>query len=178
MNFDPLIVLTARYFLALLLLAAGLHKSADLDKVTDAIAAYRAIPRGFEKLAAWLVIGIEIAAGAALIIPSTSRSASVVAACVFAVYFALMSLNWLRGDRDVDCGCSFYHGEASLSGFHLVRKVLLVLLGVAGFQSDSGRAVSWVDGVQIAAAVASLAFIYLSADALLAHPGSTARREA
>jgi uncharacterized membrane protein YphA (DoxX/SURF4 family) len=178
MNFDPLIVLTARYFLALLLLAAGLHKSADLDKVRGAIAAYRAVPSGLEKPAVWLVIGVEVAVGAALIVPSTSRSASLVAAGVFAVYFTVMSLNWLRGDRDVDCGCSFYHGDASLSGAHLVRNVLLVMLGVAGFQSDAGRAISWVDGVQIAAAVASLALIYLSADALLAHRGSTARREA
>jgi Methylamine utilisation protein MauE len=178
MSLDPFLVLTARYFLALLLLAAGLHKRAHMGSVTAAIAAYRVVPVVFEKPVAWLLIGVELHVATALMVPSASRLASLAAAGVFAVYFAVMGLSLVRDGREVECGCSFHHSDASLSASHLVRNLLLMIVAVAGSRRDSGRAVGWVDGVQIAAAVVCLALLYLSADALLAHPGSTAAREA
>jgi len=178
MSLDPLFLLTLRYFLALLLLSAGLHKSANLGRVREAIGAYCTLLIGFEARVAWLVIGVELIIGGALFVPSAAQLAVLAAAGVFAVYFAVMALSWVRGHREVKCGCSFQHTETSLSGAHLVRNVLLVILAIVGSVAGSRREVSWVDGVQIAAAVACLSLLYLSADALLARPGNVTGREA
>jgi uncharacterized membrane protein YphA (DoxX/SURF4 family) len=163
---------------ALLLLIAGVHKAADPGRVHAAIAAYRIVPASIEQPVMWLVIGIEITVGAALMIPVTRQSASLAAATVFAVYFAVMASSLVRGHRRVDCGCSLNRRETPLSGFHLIRNGLLVAIALVASGSDVGGAVSWLDAVQITAAVVSLALIYMSADLLMANQANVARREA
>lgn len=173
-----MLLLTARYSLALLLLAAGLHKSVNAGSFREAIAAYCPVLIRYEMPVSLLVVGVEVTVGAALMIPNLSRLASLAAATVFGVYLTAMGLSWLRGDREVECGCSFHDSKAPLSGSHLVRNGLLALSAAVASGPGSGRAVSFVDGLQITTAVACLAIIYLSVDALLAHPENVAGREA
>lgn len=168
MSLDPVLILTAQYLSALLLLAAGLHKGADRRRVKAVIAAYRVVPGSFERPVMWLVIGVEITVGAALMIPVTRQSASLAAATVFTVYFAVMALSLVRGRRKVDCGCSLSRRATPLSALHLIRNGFLVTMALAACGPESGRALSWFDGLQITGAVVSVALIYLSADSLLA----------
>jgi hypothetical protein len=176
MTLDPLLVLTTQYFVAVLFLMAGLHKYANLGRVGDVIAAYRVVPAGLHTAAAWLVIGIELIIAVALVVPPTSRMASLAAATVFVVYFSVMGLRLFRGDRKVDCGCSFHPSGASLSSGHLIRNLLLTLCAVVGAVAPR-RAIGWEDGAQIVSAVASLTLLYLSTDALLAVSGNVAETE-
>lgn len=169
MMLDPFVTLTAQFFLALLLFAAGVHKGADLSRLVAAISAYRMLPAHFERSVAWLVIATELTIGAALLVPSTREAAASAAAGVFAAYLVVVGLSLVRGHRNVDCGCSFHGRVAPLSGAHLVRNGVLVMLAVLASMPDSGRIVVWLDGVQITAAVLCLALIYLSLDSLLAH---------
>jgi uncharacterized membrane protein YphA (DoxX/SURF4 family) len=169
MSWDPLLALTARCCLALLLLAAGIHKGSNLGGVRNTLTGYRTVPAGFEGPLTWAVIAIEVSVGACLLVPSTSRLASLVASGVFGVYGAVMVLSYVSGHRVMDCGCSFQHAGTPLSGLHPLRNALLVIVGVVGFEPISGRALSWVDGVQVGAAVASLSLVYLSVDSLLSH---------
>lgn len=178
MMLDPSLTLTAQFFLALLLLVAGLHKHADLNRIMAAVSAYRVVPGYFTKPVAWLVIAIELTVGTALVIPRTRESASFAAAGVFVVYFVVMSLGLIRGHREIDCGCSLYGREVPLSGAHLIRNGVLVLVAIMASMSDLPRAVGWVDGVQITAAVFCLGMIYLSADSLLANGANVESLEA
>jgi uncharacterized membrane protein YphA (DoxX/SURF4 family) len=164
--------------LALLLLAAGLHKSTNLGRVRSALAGYRAVPFAFAKPIPWVVIAVEVTVGVTLMVPSTSHLASLAAAGVFAAYFAVMGLSWLLSHRVVDCGCSFHDKEVPLSGAHLIRNALLLIMAVVGFEPITERAVSWADSVQIGAAVAFLALLYLAEEDLLSHRRSVAIREA
>jgi hypothetical protein len=174
MILDPLLTRTVQLFLAILLIAAALHKSADPGRMRAAISAYRVVPVSSEDPVAWLVIGLEMAVGAALLVPILSKSASLAAAGVFAVYFALMSLSLVRGDREMNCGCSFSRQPARLSSSQLVRNSVLVMLAVVAWMPDSGRVVGWIDGLQIAAAASCLTLIYLSVDSLLVNAASLA----
>jgi uncharacterized membrane protein YphA (DoxX/SURF4 family) len=177
MSADPVFLLTTRWSLASLLLGAGLHKSLHQERTRAAITAYFRVPHPLQQWTTWLVVTVEMTIGAALITPSTSRLASAGAAILFAAYFGIMALNMARGHRRVDCGCSFQRSEAPLSGAHLARNALLVTLAIAASVLHSGRTVGWIDGLQIAAAVACAALLYLSADALLAKPGHVVTQE-
>lgn len=125
-----------------------------------------------------LLIGIEGGIGTALIVPGVREQAALAAACLLGLYFAAMALNIVRGRRQVGCGCSFHDRASALSGSHLVRNVVLVLLAVVASMPDSGRMVGWLDAVQVTAAVLCLALIYLSADSLLANSADVASSEA
>jgi uncharacterized membrane protein YphA (DoxX/SURF4 family) len=168
MSLDPLLLFTTQLFLGLLLLAAGLHKAADLRRVTAVIAAYRVLPAALRRPMASLVMGVEIAIGLALLIPFTRRPAALMAAALLALYMTLMAVSLLPGHRDVDCGCSFRDSTTQPSAYHIIRNGTLVIFALCAVMPDSGRAIGWLEKSQIAAAVVSLALIYLSVDALLA----------
>jgi hypothetical protein len=168
MILDPFLTLVAQCFLALLLLSTGLHKSTNPERVRAALSAYRVVPASCVRAVAYLVVGIELTVGAALMVPPLCKSASLAAAGAFAVYFGVMGLAIVRGYRNLDCGCSFHGRAAPLSGAHLVRNAVLVSFAVVASMPDSRRALGWLDRVQITAAVWCLALIYLSADSLLA----------
>ena len=164
-----MVVLTIHYFLALLLLASGLHKARDWERIHGVITAYQVVPVVLERTMLWLVIGVEIATGAGLALGVKSRIPSFGAAIVFAAYFAVIALNLLRGRRGVDCGCSFSRRTTPLSGLHLVRGALLLMLAVVGASVELKTTIGWPNALQIAAAVVCLALIYLSADTLLGY---------
>lgn len=178
MILDPFITMTAQYCVALVMLAGGLHKVADIGRFAEVISAYRIIPGCLERPVVVLLIGIELGIGTALIVPRVREQAAWGAACLLGLYFAAIALNILRGRRQLDCGCSFHGRAAGLSGSHLVRNVLLVLLAVVASIAESGRIVGLLDRVQITAAVLCLTLIYLSTDSLLANRADVASLEA
>jgi len=174
MSSDPVFVLTARYFVALLLVAAGVHKVCDPRGIRDALASYRIVPPGYEGPVACAAIGAEIAVGVTLVFASF---ASLLAAGVFAFYLVTMAVALMRNRGVAQCGCSFHRGANALSGSHVIRTLLLTILALAGSASASGRTLDWVDQIQIAAAVTFLALLYLIVDALLARPATIKARE-
>jgi hypothetical protein len=176
MTVDPAFVLTAQYFLALLFFVNGLHKAANLPELRATITAYRIVPSGIAHWIAGFVMTAELLLGVALT-SGLSRLASLVAAGVLALYFAVMALSLARGLGEVDCGCGL-HGRASpLSVTYLVRNGLLILLALLASMPASGRVVGSFDAFQIVAATLSLALLYISADSLLANRTTTAALE-
>jgi hypothetical protein len=177
MILDPFITLTAQYCLALLMFAGGMHKSADVGRFAVAISAYRIVPACLERPVAMLLITIEVVLGASLVVPRAKEHAALVTACLLALYFVAIAVNILGGRRQLNCACSFHGRATPVSGFHLLRNAILILLAVVGSMPHSSRIVCWVDGVQITASVLCLALIYLSADSLLANSGDIASLE-
>jgi uncharacterized membrane protein YphA (DoxX/SURF4 family) len=167
MSSDPLLILTTQYFLALLLVTAAVHKATNLQRVKAVIAAYRLFPAGIGTLLATLVMGVEMVIGAGLMIPSARRPAALMAAALFAVYLTIMAVSLLRGNLDIDCGCSLGDRVTQLSGYQISRNVVLITLSLCAVFPDSGRAISWFDQAQIVAAVTVLALVYSSIDSML-----------
>jgi hypothetical protein len=177
MILDPFITLTAKLFLGLLLLATGVHKGVDPSRLRALILSYRLVPPYSVRTMARLAVGVEVTLGAALMVPAISKPVSLPAAGVFAIYFVVVGLSLVLARDEMDCGCSFHGMSVRVSGAHLVRNAVLVVLALVASMADSGRAIGWWEEIQIGSAVLCLALIYLGTDSLLATSGNAVRLE-
>lgn len=124
---DPLLVLAAGFFCAGLLLGAGWHKLRAPEAFRRALAGYELLPAFCLPVAARLLPLLEIALGAALLLPATRPAAAALACALFLLYALAMGVNLLRGRRGMDCGCSFGARAAGLSAFMPLRNLLFAL---------------------------------------------------
>lgn len=175
---DPLVALTARLFLGLFLVAAAVHKLRSLRAFTSALAGYRLVPRGLLQPFAISLMAMEIVVGAALVfdlsitgIGGIGGIAGFGALAIFGLYFAAIALNLARGNRAIDCGCSFGARASRLSGWHLVRLGALMLASTLPMMAVSARALQAFDFLNAIGGIVALGILYLAADQLLTNHG-------
>ena len=163
---DPVARLTIALLLGWVLADAGLHKLREPLRFGAIIDAYRLLPSGW---GGWLSrpLGfVELACACALLLPASQRAAAVVAGALFALYWAAMALNLVRGRRDIDCGCGGV--PQPLSGALLLRNLLLLALaGWMAFGVHGERTTGWAD-LAVALAAALVAILVYAAAAQLA----------
>jgi uncharacterized membrane protein YphA (DoxX/SURF4 family) len=175
---DPLLVITARAFLGMLFLSAALHKAAHYAHFKAAMTAYELFPARFSPWIAAPLLASELTTGLWLLSGISIRFVAAGAMLISGVYFVAMAANLMRGKTDVDCGCSFSRRKGRLSSWHLLRNG--VLIGIAALLSlpQTDRVLHAFDGVQLVAAVAVLALVYLSTDSLLSNRSRLSREGA
>ena len=113
-------------FMALLLLASGLHKLIRRRRTETVIHAFAGVPRGAAPLAAVATAAAETAAAAMLWIPAYRAAGALLAALLWAGYLALILRAIAQGRRDVDCGCSFGSARHPLGSYQAARNGLLI----------------------------------------------------
>jgi hypothetical protein len=132
-------LLAGRWFLALVLLGAGLAKVGDREQFTEVIRRYAIVPARYAATLAaslpWLevALGLALAAGLAPVVSGYGAGALLLG---FAV---AVGVNLARGRR-FDCGCG--GSQSSQIGWPLlVRNLFLVAIGVAVALGPAGLAV-------------------------------------
>jgi len=101
-----------RFLLAFVFLRGALHKVLHYGNFRTQLAAYELLPAAL--LPAFTVFLILLEAFLALsLLFGGSMSTSFIAAALLLVYAAAMALNLLRGNDDLDCGCSGPAGHLS-----------------------------------------------------------------
>ncbi len=96
--------LVARLFVGLVLLAAGALKAADPSLAVMAVGAYGLVPPKAVFAIGFLLPGLEIAVGAALLTGFVTRGAAVLAALLSAMF--LVVIGWAHFESlDIACGC-------------------------------------------------------------------------
>ena len=101
------------------------------------------------------------------------------AAALLALYAAAIAVNLARGRRHLDCGCAGPALRRPISGWLVVRNLVLVAIALADLAPLSTRPLVWVDALTVVAATAALAACWMAADRLLATaPGLARLREA
>lgn len=116
------------------LLLAGVPKVRDREGLLRVVRGYRLLPAPLERLVAATLPSVEIALGVALIAGFAPRIAAAVAAVLFAGFCVGLTVNLLRGRRELDCGCFAFgnEGEAPRIGwFHAVRAAALAVVAGA-----------------------------------------------
>jgi hypothetical protein len=170
---DPVVDVTLRGALALLLLGAAVHKLHDLHAFRRVLHAYGLVPEPLLPATATAVALVESCVAALLCTPALRTTGLAAAAGLLVVYAAAIALALARGRRHIDCGCSRTPQE--LSAWLVGRNVALALLALAALLPVRPRALVWVDALTIAAAVTALALLYAAADRLLATLPAAAR---
>jgi hypothetical protein len=170
---DPVVDVTLRAALALLLLAAAAHKTRDLAQFRATLADYRLLPDAIVPAAVGLVVGVELAIAVALV--AFPAPGLVAAAALLAVYAAAIAINLVRGRRHIDCGCAGPAARQAISGWLVARNVVLATLAIAGLAPVHARPLLWVDALTVAGTTAVLAAFYATLDRMLADAPALAR---
>ncbi|MGW9564706.1 MauE/DoxX family redox-associated membrane protein [Prescottella equi] len=116
------------------LLLAGAPKVRDREGLLRVVRGYRILPASLERLVAATLPSVEIALGVALIAGFAPRIAAAVATVLFTGFCVGLTVNLLRGRRELDCGCFAFgnEGEAPRIGwFHAVRAATLAVVAGA-----------------------------------------------
>ncbi|QNG17845.1 DoxX family membrane protein [Rhodococcus triatomae] len=116
------------------LVLAGLPKLRDRAGLLTAVQGYALLPAPVEAAVARLLPIAEIVVGGALILGIARTWAALAAAALFLAFFAGLTINLVRGRRDLDCGCFAFGGSDDvprIGWFHAARAGALALTSVA-----------------------------------------------
>ena len=165
---DPVLHLTLRAAFALLMAASARHKLGDLAHFRGALAAYEILPAASVPIAAAAIAGLELLLAVALASGLMLRMAAALQVLLLLAYAAAIHVNVRRGRTDIDCGCA---GPASRTpvGEGLVLRNLVLAAAAGLLLLPAGeRVVGLLDGTVVAAAVATLAALWLATERLFA----------
>jgi uncharacterized membrane protein YphA (DoxX/SURF4 family) len=120
----------ARIILGGLFLWASITKVPDMAAFAESVANYRIVPPSLVPVVAAALVGVEIAAGVALILNVWARAAALILAALLAVFTVGLAGALARG-IDLACGC--FGGAASATWWTVLRDLVLLAfaLGVA-----------------------------------------------
>ncbi|MGB6182571.1 MAG: MauE/DoxX family redox-associated membrane protein [Rhodococcus sp. (in: high G+C Gram-positive bacteria)] len=88
-----------------ILLVAGVPKIKDDGRTVRAVRGYKLLPDPMAVLVGKTLAPVEVIVGAALVLGMAPLVSGVLAALLFASFFVGLTVNLLRGRRDLDCGC-------------------------------------------------------------------------
>lgn len=154
---DPLLVVTAAGFIALLLARAAYHKANDVVAFTGTLSDYRLLPESLLVPATVLLVAVEGAIALGLLWSGTRGMAGLAAALLFVVYAVVMAWPLSQGRTEISCGCG---GPTDhLSPALLVRNGLLAVLALVAASPLLGRDLAWFDMITMPLGVLTLWFI-------------------
>lgn len=161
MPLDPALALTAALLLAGILAVGGAAKLAAPARFSGVVRNYRLLPEAWAEPFALVLPAVELLTALGLLVPATRPVAATTAAALLLLFAAAMAVNLLRGRHDIDCGCMVGLIRERISWPLVLRSLLLAAAGMAlAAGIPDGRPLGPLDGVTVAAATLSLAFLY------------------
>jgi hypothetical protein len=171
---DPTLEAACRGALALLLISAAWHKARDARAFRATLSAYGLLPPAAVGAAALLVIAAEVVTAAALLVSRPRSVGPLLAAALLVVYTAAITINLVRGRRDIDCGCG--GGAGQPLGWWLVgRNGMLVAAALVCLLPPRPRPSVWVDVLTVTGTVAVVAALWTAIMRLIAAAPRAAR---
>jgi methylamine utilization protein MauE len=164
---DPAVRLTLRAALVLLFAWAAGHKLRDGEAFRAALGNYSLVPQCWLRSVSMLLVGLELSVAVGLCIPGVAATAACAAAGLLALYTGAIGINLIRGRRDIDCGCAGPMRRQPISAALVLRNAALAGAALACALPASSRAFTWIDGITVAASVATIALLYAAIDGLL-----------
>ena len=158
-----ILYMTAMGTLALVFLFSVSHKLRDYARFRASLGAYQLFPESLLGLFAPLVILLEVTAIVAILLP-TGPGVSI-AFGLLMVYTLALSINLLRGNTSIDCGCGDV--PTPISGWLLLRNGALLLLALPHEPKDGPP--DLLHWALVGALVGLLMIFYLIFEQLLAN---------
>jgi len=165
---DPVIDITLRTCLALLIASAAWHKLSDRLRFAETLRAYELLPRWLVSPAASLLALLELSIAAGLLYPPSRELAALAAISLLSLYTGAIATNLLRGRQQIDCGCFASSRSAPLSSLLIVRNLILLSAAAVLLMPVQSRTLLWVDLFSVAAAVLTLSLLWAAAQHLAA----------
>lgn len=129
---EAYVVTLLRTFVALILLVAGIAKISNLRSFAGAVRAYGLLSGPLVSPVSRGLPIVEVLIAGALVLNQASAWPSLAAAALFLVFTGGVTINLLRGRRDISCGCFGTDHDRKLSWGLVMRNGLLILLALLG----------------------------------------------
>ncbi len=167
---DPLVHLLCRAGIALLFATASAHKLRDLRGFEAVLDGYALLPERLPErllgLLARSVAAFEVFVAVGLLNEPTHRVAAFAAVALLSLYGVAISVNLLRGRRDIDCGCGGPVSDKGLRWSLVARNALLVAVAGTSLFPVGARTLGILDAMTFSGAIMVAALVWISAAAL------------
>jgi hypothetical protein len=156
----------ARLTTAVIFALAAFHAMREWTVFGGIVEQYRIAPRWLAPIAARVLPPLELAAGAALVLPMTSGIGAVLGLCLMVLFTMAIAVNLARGRVSIDCGCGGASGQKLSPG--LVVRNLVVAFGlVIALMAPPRGEVDSVSTIGVIGASLALIGLYFAANQLM-----------
>jgi len=169
LELDPVLVLSARFSLALLFLVAAMDKLRHRTYFRGNLRAYELFPDALIPLLAASIPIMELAVSVAAFVTATAPYAMGVAGVLLGAYTFAMGVNLARGRHDIDCGCSGPARRQTLSGWLVARNIMLLPIVLIGAAATTARPLGLLDIVLCGFALICATVLYAATSQLIAN---------
>ena len=166
---DPVIVLAARYALALLFLTAAVGKLRHPSYFRGNLREYALLPGLLVPLVAGLIPVAELLIALAAVVTTTASSAMIAAGGLLGLYALAMAINLMRGRHDIDCGCTGPAMRQTLNSWLVIRNVVLIAVALIGAATPIARTFGAIDFFVCGFSIAGGAILYAAVNQLTAN---------
>ena len=157
---DPAIQIALHAGLALLFVRAAWHKLRSLGRFGGTLAGYQLLPAKTLPAAATAIAAAEAGVAVGLALPGSGPAAALAGAGLLSLYSAAMGVAWLRGHREIDCGCGRPDAPRAIGPELIARNLVLAALCAAAALSPCARELLWLDRLSIVAAISVATALY------------------
>jgi len=172
---DPVLQFALHNSLALFWLMAIVHKVQDVPRFAATVSNYRLLPAVFAGPAAAVVIILECFVMLALLVVPQHPVGPLGSAALLIGYGCAISVNLVRGRRDIDCGCFGPLARQKLDNWLVWRNLLLAVVSLCCLLSADFRELLWLDYFTAIAVVGVLAGLYQIVSMLITNTHAVSR---
>jgi Methylamine utilisation protein MauE len=149
----------------------ALAKMRDRSRFVQSIAGYRVVPSVIAKPLAPAIIGLELGLAIGLVVPLYRTLAAAFGMVLLTLFGTAMGIVVLRGDDDVDCGCSLRREFSPVGPASLARSFgLILMLALIAILSVHVSVLGNIASVDAAACGVTAALIYLEIETIASLP--------
>lgn len=165
---DPAFTIIVSLCMSLMFGIAAMHKLRAVAVFRATLDEYRLVPRVLSGGVAIALIAAELLAAILVLVPSVRTAGLLIMTILLLIYTAGISINLLRGRRDIDCGCSGPASRHELSGWLVLRNLVLLGLVLVAANPLTQRPMNWLDAVVVLFSVMVASGLYMAMNQLLA----------
>ena len=165
---DPVFTITVGLCMSLMFGIAATHKLKAFAVFKATMDEYQLVPRMLSGVVAVSLIAAELLVAILVLVPAARTTGLIIMAVLLFIYTAGISINLLRGRRDIDCGCSGPASRHELSGWLVLRNLALLSLVLLAANPLAHRPMNWLDVVVVLFSVMVASGLYMGMNQLLA----------
>lgn len=138
-----ILIYSLAFLLAVIFAGAAWHKARDVRAFSKIVVAYEVLPSSVTFAAAYILIVTEgLAVMLLALTPWMGAAGLFLAGAILAAYASALMFNFIRGNREIDCGCSWGGGNADKSGITIWHILRTATLSIAALSSGGIYAVA------------------------------------
>ena len=165
---DPVFTIIVSICMSLMFGFAAVHKLKAVTVFKATMDEYQLVPQMLSGVVAVLLIVAELAAAILVLVPAVRTTGLMIMAVLLFIYAGGIGINLLRGRRDIDCGCSGPSSRHELSGWLVLRNLVLLSLILLAANPLTQRPMNWLDAVVVLFSVMVASGLYMGMNQLLA----------